>query len=72
MKGWSSLGVYDELEAKMIKNLLEENDIPVLLQQVDYALPVIFGSGGRYEIFVPESDEESALEVLKEVRGGEG
>ena len=66
MEGWKSLGEFKEFEASTIKSLLEENDIPVMLQQVNYALPVIFGSGGIIEVLVPESLYEKSIKILNE------
>ncbi len=66
MKGWKSLGEFKEFEASAIKSLLEEHKIPVMLKQADYALPVIFGSGGVAEVLVPESLYERAIKILDE------
>ena len=66
MKGWKSLGEFKEFEANAIKSLLEKHEIPVVLKQVDYALPVIFGSGGIVEVLVPENLYEKSIEILDE------
>ena len=66
MKGWKSLGEYKEFEANAIKSLLKQHNIPVMLKQADYALPVVFGSGGIAEVLVPESLYEKAIKILDE------
>ncbi len=65
VKGWKSIGEYQETEARMIESVLRDNGIAVLLRQVDYALPVIMGSGGRMEVFVPEDLYDEALRILE-------
>jgi len=65
VKGWKSLGEYVEYEARMIESVLKEKDIPVLLQAADYALPVIMGSGGMVNIYVPEELYEKAKKALE-------
>ena len=69
---WEKLGEFDEIKAGMIKGLLEENDIPVLIKQSDYAMPVIFGSGGIVEVYVPSGSLRRAKELVDEFIGEEG
>ncbi len=65
---WEKVAEVREYEAEMIKEMLEENGIPVLVRQSDYAMPVIFGSGGMVEVLVPKDFVDKAKEIIE----GEG
>ncbi len=70
MEEWEKLGEYDEVKASMIKSLLEENGIPVLVRQSDYAMPVIFGSAGIVTLFVPTDKYREAKELVENLEEG--
>ena len=71
MSDWEKLGEFDEIRAGMIRGILEERGIPVLVKQSDYAMPVIFGSAGVVELYVPGDRIREAKEIVEEI-GGEG
>lgn len=59
---------FDQLEAEMIKALLESGDIPVVVRSSKVSpYPVNIGKIGEVRILVRESDREIAEEVI---RGG--
>ncbi len=70
MEDWKKLGEYNEVKAGMIKGVLEENGIPVLVKQSDFAMPVIFGSAGIVSIFVPEDRYREAKEIIEDLEEG--
>ena len=67
---WTTLLVtYDQLEAEMIKDLLESGDIQVVLRSAKVSpYPVNIGKMGEVKIIVRSIDKESAEEVLKKFR----
>ena len=67
---WSILLItYDQLEAEMIKDLLESGDIPVVLRSAKVSpYPVNIGKMGEVKVMVKETDHESAEEVLRKFR----
>lgn len=55
----------DPYQADMAHDILDENDIQcVVLNQHDSMIPSI----GEIEIYVHESDETAALEILKKMK----
>ena len=63
------LVTYDQLEAEMIKDLLESGDIAVVLRSAKVSpYPVNIGKMGEVKVIVRELDKEAAEEVLKKFR----
>lgn len=67
---WTTLLItYDQLEAEMIKDLLESGGIPVVLRSAKVSpYPVNIGKMGEVKVIVKEIDKESAEEVLRKFR----
>ena len=68
MAEWSELLVtYDEIEAEMIKDLLESGGIPVVIKSSKVTpYPVNIGKMGEIKILVMEDDLEAAKAVIRE------
>ncbi|MBI5102434.1 MAG: DUF2007 domain-containing protein [Nitrospirae bacterium] len=63
------LVTYDELEADMLKAILESGDIPVQLRSAKVGpYPVNIGRMGEVKVLVRESDRENAEEVIRKFR----
>jgi len=64
---WTTLLItYDQLEAEMIKDLLESGDIPVVLRSSKVTpYPVNIGKMGEVKVMVREIDKLAAEEVLR-------
>jgi hypothetical protein len=55
----------DQLEAEMIKDLLESGDIPVVLRSAKVSpYPVNIGKMGEIKILIRNTDKAAAEEVL--------
>jgi len=67
---WTTLLVtYDQLEAEMIKDLLESGDIPVVLRSAKVSpYPVNVGKMGEVKVLVRDADKEYAEDVLRKFR----
>jgi hypothetical protein len=67
---WTTLLVTcDQLEAEMIKDLLESGDITVVLRSAKVSpYPVNIGKMGEVKVMVREIDKEAAEEVLGKFR----
>ena len=67
MSEWSELLVtYDEIEAEMIKDLLESGGIPVKIRSSKVTpYPVNIGKMGEIRILVKEDDLEAAKAVIR-------
>lgn len=67
---WTTLLVtYDQLEAEMIKDLLESGNIAVVLRSAKVSpYPVNIGKMGEVKVIVRSIDKEVAEEVLKKFR----
>ncbi len=68
MAEWSELLVtYDEIEAEMIKDLLESGGILVVIKSSKVTpYPVNIGRMGEIKILVMEDDLEAAKAVIRE------
>jgi len=64
---WTELLVtYDEIEAEMIKDLLESGGIPVKIRSSKVTpYPVNIGKMGEIRILVKEDDLEAAKAVIR-------
>lgn len=67
---WTTLLVtYDQLEAEMVKDLLESGDITVVLRSAKVSpYPVNIGKMGEVKVMVNETDKQAAEEVLRRFR----
>ena len=67
MSGWVELYVtYDQLEAEMIKDILESGGIEVVIQSAKLTpYPVNVGRMGEVKLLVKEEDKEAAEEIMK-------
>ena len=67
---WTTLLItYDQLEAEMIKDLLESGDIAVVLRSAKVSpYPVNVGKMGEVKVIVRSDDRDVAEEVLKKFR----
>lgn len=67
---WIELIVtYDQLEAEMIKDMLESGGIDVVLRSSKISpYPVNVGKIGEVKVLIREEDKETAEEVLKQFR----
>jgi hypothetical protein len=67
---WTTLLVtYDQLEAEMIKDLLESGNIAVVIRSAKVSpYPVNIGKMGEVKVIVRSIDKEVAEEVLKKFR----
>ena len=63
----------DELEARMIQELLHNSQIESLInaETAPGLFPASFGELGRHEILVTESCADQARELLRSIRGTE-
>jgi hypothetical protein len=60
----ASCGTADE--ANLLRGFLEAEDIPAQIENVKFSMePINFGTMGDIRIYVPESDEAHAQELLK-------
>lgn len=61
-----------QLQAELVRGLLEAQDIPVWLNQAGaaHAYAMTVGSLGRVEVLVPSPDRERAEHVLDEYYSG--
>jgi DeoR/GlpR family transcriptional regulator of sugar metabolism len=58
----------DQLEAEMIKDILESGDITVVLRSSKVSpYPVNIGKMGEIKILIRDSDKEAADEVLEKL-----
>ncbi|MBI5182444.1 MAG: DUF2007 domain-containing protein [Nitrospirae bacterium] len=66
MAEWSELLVtYDEIEAEMVKDLLESGGIPVVIKSSKVTpYPVNIGKMGEIKVLVMEQDLEMAKSVI--------
>ena len=64
---WTVLLVtYDQLEAEMLKDVLESGDIPVQLLSAKVSpYPVNVGRMGEVKVMIRETDRDEAEEVLR-------
>ena len=69
-ENWVELIVtYDQLEAEMVKDLLESGGIAVVLRSSKVSpYPVNLGKIGEVKVLVKEVDRDPAEEVLKQFR----
>ena len=59
----------DQLEAEMIKDLLESGGLPVVLRSAKVSpYPVNIGKMGEIKILIRSADRDAAEEVLKRFR----
>jgi hypothetical protein len=67
---WTMLLVaYDQLEAEMIKDLLESGDITVVLRSAKVSpYPVNIGKMGEIKVLIRSTDKEAAEEVLRKFK----
>ncbi len=67
---WITLLItYDQLEAEMIKDVLESGDIPVVLRSAKVSpYPVNIGKMGEVQVLIREDDRGAAEEALKKFR----
>jgi hypothetical protein len=64
---------YDQLEAEMIKDILESGGIEVVIESAKLTpYPVNLGRMGEVKILVKEEDRETAEEIIKAVPQEEG
>lgn len=68
MAEWSELLVtYDDIEAEIIKDILESGGIPVVIKSSKVTpYPVNIGKMGEIKILVMEDDLEAAKAVIRE------
>ena len=63
----------DQLEAEMIKDLLESGDIPVVLRSAKVSpYPVNIGKMGEIKILIRKTDKDAAEEVITKSREESG
>jgi hypothetical protein len=67
MNGWDEiLFTYDEVEAEIVKKLLESEGIQVVVDSMKIRpYPVSIGKMGEMKLMVRKEDMEKAKEVLK-------
>jgi len=59
----------DQLEAEMIKDVLESGEIPVVLRSAKVSpYPVNIGKMGEIKILIRDTDKDAAEEVLRKFR----
>ena len=57
---------YDQIEAEIVKDLLESGGIPVLIRSAKVSpYPVNIGKIGEVQVLVRNRDKETAEEVIK-------
>jgi len=60
---------YDQMEAEILKDILESGDIPVQLRSAKVGpYPVNVGRMGEVKVMIREIDREDAEEVLRKFR----
>jgi len=71
---WITLLItHDQLEAEMIKDLLESGDMPVVLRSAKVSpYPVNIGKMGEIKILIRDTDKDAAEEVLTKFREAAG
>ena len=71
MGEWVELLVtYDEIEAQIIKNILDAENIPVVINSLKIrSYPVTIGRIGEIKILVTKGDIEKAQEILEIMKG---
>ncbi len=71
MDEWVELLItYDETEAQIIKNILDAENIPVVIDSLKIRpYPINIGKIGEVRIMVKKEDLEKAKEVLKIMEG---
>ncbi len=71
---WITLRItHDQLEAEMIKDLLESGDIPVVLRSAKVSpYPVNVGKMGEIKVLIRATDKDAAEEVLTKFREDSG
>ncbi len=63
------LVTYDQLEAEIVKDVLESGNIPVQLLSAKVSpYPVNIGKMGEVKVMIRESDREDAEEALRRFR----
>ncbi|MEJ2685196.1 MAG: DUF2007 domain-containing protein [Candidatus Sulfobium sp.] len=67
MGGWVELYItHDQLEAEMIKDILESGGIEVVIQSAKISpYPVNIGRLGEIKILVREEDRETAEQIMR-------
>ncbi len=67
MNNWTELLItYDELEAQIIKNILEAEDIQVVINSLKIRpYPVSIGKIGEVKVLIRDKDLEKAKEIIK-------
>jgi hypothetical protein len=67
---WTVLLVtYDQMEAEILKDILESGDIPVQLRSAKVSpYPVNIGKMGEVKVLIREIDRKDAEEALKRFR----
>jgi hypothetical protein len=71
---WITLLItHDQLEAEMIKDVLESGDIPVVLRSAKVSpYPVNIGKMGEVKVLIRDADKDAAEEVLTKFREASG
>jgi hypothetical protein len=66
-KDWVEILVtYDQIEAEIVKDLLESGGIPVVIRSTKVSpYPVNIGKIGEVKVLVRNKDKETAEEVIK-------
>lgn len=67
--GWKRLGSYqDVVEADIVRGLLEDNDIPVMVDDkaLNELMPQLSGVLGGTKVFVMERDFDRAIKILSQ------
>jgi hypothetical protein len=63
----------EQLEAEMIKDILESGDIPVVLRSAKVSpYPVNIGKMGEIRVLIRDTDKDAAEEVLAKFREASG
>ena len=63
---------YDNIEAEIIKDLLESGGIPVVLRSSKVTpYPVNIGKMGEIKVLVRKEDKEAAYKVIQGCKNGE-
>ena len=71
MKDWDEiLFTYDEMEAQIVKTLLETEGIEVVMDSSKLRpFPVSVGRMGEIKLFVRSVDLQKAMEVIESMKG---
>jgi hypothetical protein len=66
-EGWVEILVtYDQIEAEIVKDLLESGGIPVVIRSAKVSpYPVNIGKIGEVKVLVREKDKDTAEAVIK-------